>query len=190
LLIGGVAKASLERPAERHHSSGVNTLAIKTSKKSAKAASPKKAVASGAKRDAAKQVKLLSGGNPQIGKADGDAPVQAYIEAIPGWKRDVARRLDAIIERTVPNVRKAVRWNSPFYGIEGKGAFLNFHCITKYLKVAFFDGASLRPIPPVESKHKDARYFHIFEGDEIDEALLANWIKQASELPGSTCWVP
>lgn len=144
------------------------------------------------KKPAAKKVaakpKLLSGGNPQIAKADGDAPVQSYIEAMPGWKRDVGRRLDAIIVRTVPNVRKAVRWNSPFYGIEGQGWFLSFHCITKYIKVAFFRGTSLHPIPPVESKHKETRYFHIHEHDQIDEQLVASWIRQASELPGETCF--
>ncbi len=127
---------------------------------------------------------LLAGGNPQIAKADGDAPVRAYIAAMPGWKRDVGRRLDALIVRNVPNVRKAVRWNSPFYGIEGQGWFLNFHCFTKYVKVAFFNGASLRPVPPGESKHKDVRYLDIFEDDQLDEAQLAGWVKQASQLPG------
>lgn len=127
---------------------------------------------------------LLSGGNPQIAKADGDAPVQAYIAAMPGWKSDVGRRLDALIVRTVPNVRKAVRWNQPFYGIEGQGWFLAFRCLTKYVKVAFFNGASLDPLPPVESKHDRVRYFHIHEDDEIDEELVANWVGQASQLPG------
>ena len=140
------------------------------------------------KKAAAKRVtakpKLLSGGNPQIAKADGDAPVQAYIAAMPGWKRDVGRWLDALIVRTVPGVRKAVRWNSPFYGVEGRGWFLGVHCITRYVKVAFFRGASLRPMPPVESKQKDVRYFHIHEGDRLDEELVASWIRQASELPG------
>jgi hypothetical protein len=131
--------------------------------------------------------KLLSGGNPQIAKADGDAPVQSYIKAMPGWKRGVGRNLDALIVRTVPEVRKAVKWNSPFYGIEGQGWFLNFHCFTKYIKVAFFRGASLRPVPPVESKHDEARYFHIYEGDTFDEELLSNWIRQASNIPG---WIP
>ncbi len=130
--------------------------------------------------------KLLSGGNPQIPKGDGDAPVQAYIAAMPGWKRDVGRRLDALVVRTVPRVRKAVRWNSPFYGIEGKGWFLTFHCMTKYVKVAFFRGTSLRPVPPVESKHEGMRYFHIHEDDELDEELVASWIRQASKLPGDT----
>ena len=127
---------------------------------------------------------LLSGGNPQIAKADGDAPVQAYIAAMPGWKSDVGRRLDTLIVRTVPNVRKAVRWNSPFYGIEGCGWFLSFNCFTKYVKVTFLNGASLRPLPPVESKHQNVRYFHTHEDDQIDEELVANWIRQASELPG------
>jgi hypothetical protein len=157
----------------------------------AKAAAPRKAAPKAPSRAVAKPVKLLSGGNPQIAKADGDAPVQAYIAAIPGWKRDVGRRLDALITRTVPGVRKAVKWNSPFYGVEGGegkgGWFLNFHCFTKYVKVAFFRGASLRPAPPGESKHKDVRYLDIYEADPLDEELVASWIRQASELPG---WVP
>jgi hypothetical protein len=127
---------------------------------------------------------LLSGGNPQIAKADGDAPVQAYIAAMPGWKRDVGRRLDSIIVRSVPNVQKAVRWNSPFYGIEGLGWFLNFHCFTKYVKVAFFSGTSLDPLPPEESKHENVRYLNICEDGEFDEAQFAAWVKQASQLPG------
>ena len=130
------------------------------------------------------KVALLSGGNPQIAKADGDAPVQAYIAAMPGWKRDVGRRLDALIARTVPGVRKAVKWNSPFYGVEGEGWFLNFHCFTKYIKVAFFRGTSLNPPPPGESRHKEVRYLDIHENDPLDEARVASWIKQASELPG------
>jgi hypothetical protein len=137
----------------------------------------------------AKPVKLLSGGNPQIAKADGDAPVQAFIAAMPGWKREVGCRLDALIVRTVPGVRKAVRWNTPFYGIAGDsqggdGWFLGFHCIAKYIKVAFFRGASLRPLPPVESKQKEIRYFHIHENDQLDELLVASWIRQAAKLPG------
>ena len=127
---------------------------------------------------------LLAGGNPQIAKADGDAPVQAYIAAMPGWKRDVGRRLDALIVRTVPGVRKAVKWNSPLYGVEGQGWFLGFHCFTKYVKVAFFRGTSLRPVPPGESKSKDTRYLDIHEDDQLDEAQLAAWVKQASLLPG------
>ena len=127
---------------------------------------------------------LLSGGNPQIAKADGDAPVQAYIAAMPGWKSDVGRRLDALIVRTVPGVRKAVKWNTPFYAIEGQGWFLGFHCITKYIKVAFFRGKSLRPVPPGASKSQDTRYLNIHEDDQLDEAQLAAWVKQASRLPG------
>jgi len=137
-------------------------------------------------RRAATQPKLLAGGNPQIAKADGDAPVQAYIAAMPGWKRDVGRRLDALIARTVPGVRKAVKWNSPFYGVEGQGWFLNFHTFTKYVKVAFFRGASLRPVPPGASKHKDVRYLDIRENEPLDEAQLASWIRQAAARPG---WV-
>jgi hypothetical protein len=127
---------------------------------------------------------LLSGGNPQIAKGEGDAPVQAYIAAMPGWKCEVGRRLDALIVRTVPGVHKAVKWNSPFYGVKGEGWFLSFHSFAKYVKVAFFRGTSLRPVPPVESKSQDTRYFHIHEGDAFDEAQLAAWVKQASELPG------
>ncbi len=130
---------------------------------------------------------LLSGGNPQIPKGEGDAPVQAYIAAMPGWKRDVGRRLDALISKTIPNVRKAVKWNSPFYGVEGPadaGWFLSFHCITKYIKVAFFRGFSLRPVPEGESKMKDVRYHHIYEDRPFDEAQFVEWVKQASRLPG------
>jgi hypothetical protein len=127
---------------------------------------------------------LLSGGNPRIAKADGDAPVQAYITTMPGWKRDLGKRLDALIVRNVPNVRKAVKWNSPLYGIEGQGWFLSFHVFTHYVKVTFFRGASLRPVPPVASKHPDVRYIDIHEGDELDEAQMATWLKQAAALPG------
>ena len=127
---------------------------------------------------------LLSGGNPQIAKGDGDAPVQAYIAAMPGWKRDVGSLLDAIITRTVPDARKAVRWNSPFYGMEGQGWFLSFHCFTKYVKVTFFNGASLRPLPPGESKDENARYLDIYEADQLDEAQFTAWVQQASRLAG------
>ncbi len=149
----------------------------------AKAAKPRKTAPKSQSRKVAKPA-LLAGGNPQIAKADGDAPVQAYIAAMPGWKRDVGRRLDTLIERTVPGVRKAVKWNSPFYGIEGEGWFLSFHCFTKYVKVAFFRGTSLRPLPPGESKHRHVRYFDIREDDQLDDAQLAAWVKQASLLPG------
>jgi hypothetical protein len=150
----------------------------KTSRKSAKVA--KKTTA---KRVAAKPT-LLSGGNPRIAMADGDAPVQAYIASLPGWKRDLGKRLDALIVRSVPNVRKAVKWNSPFYGIEGQGWFLGLHTFTRYVKVAFFRGASLRPLPPGASKSKDTRYIDIHEGDELDEARMASRVKQAAALPG------
>jgi hypothetical protein len=133
----------------------------------------------------AQPVKLLSGGNPQIAKADGDSPVQAYIAAMPGWKSDLGKRLDALIVRTVPNVRKAVRWNSPFYGSEDQGWFLSFHVLTRYVKVTFFDGTSLRPIPPGGTpKSKNARWIDIYEDDELDEAQMATWVKQAAALPG------
>jgi hypothetical protein len=128
--------------------------------------------------------KLLSGGNPQIPKGDGDEPVQAYIAAMPEWKRAVGERLDALIERTVPGVAKAVRWNSPFYGVEGQGWFLSYHCFTKYVKVTFFQGASLDPLPPVSSKDENARYVHLFEDDGVDDETLASWIAQAAALPG------
>jgi len=134
----------------------------------------------------ARPVMLLSGGNPQIAKADGDAPVQAYIAAMPGWKRAVGKRLDALIVRNVPDVRKAVKWNSPFYGIQDQGWFLSFHVFTHYVKVGFFRGSSLRPVPPGASKSKDTRYLHIREADKLDKAQLAAWVKQAAALPG---WV-
>ena len=130
---------------------------------------------------------LLSGGNPQIAKGEGDAPVRAYLAAIPGWKRDVGRRLDALIGSTVPKVRKAIKWNSPFYGIENRGWFLNFHCFTKYVKVAFFRGSSLRPMPPGESTHAEVRYLDIYEGTPLDVAQVKKWIRQAAALPG---WTP
>ena len=158
-------------------------------KKTAKAGAKAKPRASEAKPIKVRKgekvgVVLLSGGNPQIAKADGDAPVQAYIAAMPGWKHDLGKRLDALIARNVPNVRKAVKWNSPLYGIEGQGWFLSFHVFTRYVKVTFFHGTSLRPVPPGASKHKDVRYFDIHEGDGLDEAQMANWVKQAAALPG------
>ena len=131
-----------------------------------------------------KPARLLSGGNPQIAKADGDAPVQAYIAAMPGWKREVGGQLDALVERSVPGVQKAVKWNSPFYGVEGRGWFLSVHCFAKYVKVAFFRGSSLKPIPPGKSKQKEVRYLDIHEGDDIDEAQMTRWVKQAAALPG------
>jgi hypothetical protein len=171
---------------------GVNAIAKKSAKVAKKAAAkrvaakpakPRKTAPKTEDRKAAKPV-LLSGGNPQIAKGYGDAPVQAYIAAMPGWKREVGRRLDALVVRTVPGVRKAVKWNSPFYGIEGQGWFLGVHCFTKYVKVAFFRGTSLRPLPPGESKQREVRYLDIHEDDQLDEAQLAAWVKQASLLPG------
>ena len=163
-------------------------MASKTSKKSAKVAKKAAAKRSLRRRQPRKTRRskpvLLSGGNPQIAKGYGDAPVQAYIAAMPGWKSDVGRRLDALIVRTVPGVHKAVKWNSPFYGVEDQGWFLGIHCFTKYVKVAFFRGTSLRPVPPGESKHKEVRYLDIHEDDQLDEAQFAAWVKQASQLPG------
>jgi hypothetical protein len=153
-------------------------MVAKTSKR------PLKAAAMGAANGAAAKPALLSGGNPQIAKGYGDAPVQAYIAAMPGWKSEVGRRLDALVTRTVPGVRKAVKWNSPFYGVEDQVWFLSFHCFARYVKVTFFRGASLRPVPPGASKHKDVRYLDIYEDEEMDEAQLADWVRQASRLPG------
>ena len=130
----------------------------------------------------ADEPKLLSGGNPQIPKGDGDGSVQAYITAMPGWKRDVGRLLDELVVATVPDVQKAVRWNSPFYGIDGDGWFLSFHCFTKYIKVTFLNGASLDPAPPVASKHPDVRYLHVYEDDELNRAQFTDWVRQASAL--------
>jgi hypothetical protein len=139
-------------------------------------------------RAKAKPVKLLTGGNPQIAKAEGNAPVQAYIAGMPGWKSDVGRRLDTLIVRNVPNVRKAVKWNSPFYGIEGQGWFLSFHVFTHYVKVTVFHGTSLRPVPlGGTARSKDARWIDIRENDQLDEAQMATWVKQAAALPG---WIP
>ena len=132
------------------------------------------------------KVTLLSGGNPQIPKGDGDEPVQAYIAAMPGWKQQVGRKLDDLIVKHVPNVRKAVKWNSPFYGDEGQGWFLNYHCFNKFVRVAFFNGAQLNPMPPGESKQKEVRYFDIYENVPVDEKQLTDWIQQAAALPGWT----
>jgi hypothetical protein len=147
----------------------------------AKAAKPRKTTPKS--RKVAKPT-LLAGDNPQIAKGEGDAPVQAYIAAIPGWKQDVGRRVDALVARTVPDVYKAVKWNSPFYGLKGQGWFLSFHCFTRYVKVTFFRGTSLRPLPPGESTHDEVRYLDIHEDDRFEEAQLSAWVKQASQLPG------
>jgi hypothetical protein len=166
-------------------------VAKKTAAKrvAAKAKKPRRAVGKSSARKTAKAAAaakpiLLAGGNPQIAKGEGEAPVQAYIAALPGWKSDIGRRLDALIVRTVPKVRKAVKWNSPFYGVEGQGWFLGIHSFTKYLKLAFFRGTSLRPLPPGVSKQKDVRYLDIHEDDPLDEAQLVSWIRQAAGLPG------
>lgn len=154
-------------------------------KKATKAAGkPKPSAAATAPASAAKPPKLLSGGNPQIPKGDGDASVQAYIAAMPGWKSQMGQQLDAIIQRNVAHVHKAVKWNSPLYGMPGDGWFLSFHCFDKYIKVAFFRGASLRPVPPETSKTAETRYFHIRENEPLDEAQFAQWVQQASQLPG------
>lgn len=144
---------------------------------------PKAAGKPPAENSNAKPVRLLSGGNPQIAKADGDAPVQAYIAAMPGWKSELGRRLDALITQTVPEVRKAVRWNSPFYGVEGQGWFLSYHVFARYVKVTFLQGASLDPVPPGSGKDKDARWLDIYE-DGFEEAQMAEWIRQAAAIPG------
>ena len=143
----------------------------------------------GAKRPASartrsKPARLLAGGNPRISKADGDAPVQAYIVAMPGWKRDVGRKLDELITRTIPVAKKAVKWNSPFYGIEGQGWFMSFHTFTRYVKVAFFNGVSLRPVPPGPSKSDATRYLDVHEHDVLDETQFTDWVRQAAALPG------
>lgn len=163
-------------------------MADKTPKKPSKvakkpAAKPRKSMPKSQSRKAGEPV-LLSGGNPQIAKGYGDGHVQAYIAAMPGWKGDVGRRLDAIIVATVPDVYKAVKWNTPFYGFEGQGWFVGFHCMAKYIKVAFFRGTSLHPVPPGESKQKEVRYLHIHEDEQFDEAQFTAWVKQASQLPG------
>ena len=153
-------------------------------KGTSRASKPRKA-ATKSKSPPTAGVVLLSGGNPQIAKADGDAPVQAYIAAMPGWKRDRGKRLDALVVRNVPNVRKAVKWNQPLYGIEGQGWFLSFYVFTRYVKVTFFRGTSLRPVPPGGTS-KDARWIDIHE-DDLDEARMATWVKHAAAVPG---WIP
>ena len=127
---------------------------------------------------------LLAGGNPRVPKGDGDGPVQTYLDAMPGWKQPIGRRLDALITANVSSLRKGVRWNSPFYGSEGRGWFLSFHCFTNYVKVTFFDGSALDPMPPVASKDPSARYVHLTEDEELDDELLVRWITQAAALPG------
>jgi hypothetical protein len=195
-LFNSSLDGNVRRAVDFHEGDKVNKTALKALFRAAatlnQASNSRKKggkMASGTKADSGRKpapVKLLSGGNPQIAKGDGDAPVQAYIEAMPGWKRDVGRRLDALIVRQVPKVQKAVKWNSPFYGLEGRGYFLSFHVFAKYVKVTFFRGTSLRPLPPGPSKHEDTRYADLREG-ELDEAQMAKWVKQAAALPG---WTP
>lgn len=161
-------------------------MATKKTKKSAKKV-VKKAAKTTPSRRVVKKPKLLAGGNPQIAKGDGNKPVQEYIKAIPSaWKQDIARKLDALISKTAPKANKAVKWNSPFYGMDGKGWFLSFHCFTRYVKVTFFKGGSLKPLPPGEAKYPAVRHLDIYEGDKIDKQL-EKWIKQASKIPG---WIP
>ena len=166
---------SSKKPAKSKAEGAPRSPAVKKAKPPAKHQAPAAAAA---------PVKLLSGGNPQIAKGHGDAPVQAYIAAMPGWKSEVGHRLDAIITAAVPGVQKAVKWNSPLYGVADDGWFLGVHCFAKYVKVAFFRGASLRPVPPGASKSQDTRYLDIREDDALDEAQFARWVKQASKLPG------
>ena len=184
----GLFNSSLEgntrRAIDIHEGEQIDARAFKALVKAAVAENGSHVKKAKAVATKAKPVKLLSGGNPQIAKGDGDAPVQAYIAAMPGWKREIGKRLDAIIVKNAPKVRKAVKWNSPFYGIEGQGWFLSFHVFTKYVKVGFFRGASLRPVPPGASKDKNMRYLDIYEDDKFDEAQFGKWVKQAAALPG------
>lgn len=166
-----------EKPSKKSAKVAKKTPSAKKTSKAATKSAPLKPAKPG-------EVVLLSGGNPQIAKGDGDGPVQAYIAAMPGWKSDLGRRLDAIIQRTVPKVSKAVKWNSPFYGLEGQGWFIAYHCFNKYVKVTFFRGLSLNPVPPGLSKSNDTRYLDIYEDKPFDEVQFADWVKQASLLPG------
>ena len=169
-----VAKAKSKSPPKR-----------KAAPKAAAAKAGPKAAPKRSTAKSGKKLAVLSGGNPQIAKAEGDAPVRAYIAAMPGWKQDIGKRIDALIARAVPKVRRAVKWNSPFYGVEGKGFFLQFHVYAKYVKVTFFKGTSLKPVPPGESKHAEVRYLDITE-EGLDEAQFSDWVKQAAAIPG---WV-
>jgi hypothetical protein len=184
-LFNSSLEGNTRRAIDIHEGEKIDASAFKALVKAAVTANgtPAKKGKAGAE---ASGVKLLSGGNPQIAKADGDEPVQAYIAALVGWKRAIGKRLDALMVRNVPNVRKAVKWNSPFYGIEGQGWFLSFHIFTHYVKVTFFGGTSLRPVPP-GGTGKNARWIDIHEDDKLNEAQMATWVKQAAELPG---WAP
>jgi hypothetical protein len=184
-LFNSSLEGNTRRAIDIHEGAKVDAGAFRALVKAAVARNGAPAKKAGSAARKARRVKLLSGGNPQIAKAEGDAPVQAYIDAIPGWKRDIGKRLDALVVRSVPNVRKAVKWNSPFYGIEGHGWFLSFHVFTRYVKVTFFRGTSLRPVPP-GGTGKDARWIDVHE-DDLDPAQMATWVKQAAALPG---WAP
>ena len=172
------------KPASRPAKKAVSKAAAAGKKAAVKPAATSKAKNAGPRAATSAEPRLLSGGNPQIPKGNGDAPVQAYIAAMPGWKREVGRRLDELIERTVPGVRKAVKWNTPLYGVEEGSWFLAMHCFDRYLKVTFFRGAALDPMPAQPSKVEHVRYHHIHEHDPFDEARWADWIAQASRLPG------
>ena len=174
-----VAKKTVAKKTGAKKTAAKKTVAKKTA---AKKTAARKAVAKKPRRTT--KPALLAGGNPQIPKGDGDAPVQAYIAAMPGWKRDVGRRLDALIERAFPEVRKAVKWNSPLYGAQGQGWFLGIHCFTHYVKVAFFRCTSLRPMPPGASRTAHTRYLDIRQDGAFDEARFMAWVKQASRMPG------
>jgi hypothetical protein len=181
-LFNASLEGNVRRAIDISEGAKVDAAAFKTLIKAAVA------VNSAARGGKGKSVRLLSGGNPQIAKADGNAPVQAYIAAMPGWKSGLGKQLDALITRTVPNVRKAVKWNSPFYGIEGGGWFLSFHVLTRDVKVTFFNGASLNPIPPGGTpKSKESRWIDIYESDTLDETQMTKWVKRAAALPG---WIP
>jgi hypothetical protein len=184
-LFNASLAGNLRRAIDIHEGEQVDARAFKALVKAAVARNGATATKAGSRAPETKPARLLAGGNPQIAKADGDAPVQAYLAAMPGWKRDLGIRLDALIARNVPDVRKAVKWNSPFYGVEGQGWFLSFHAFTRYVKVTFFRGTSLRPVPP-GGTGQDARWIDIHE-DDLDESRLATWVTQAAGRPG---WVP
>lgn len=187
-LQGNTRRAIDIREGERLNARALKALVKAAAVRNAATAKGKGGMKSKAKRGSkpsgAKPVKLLSSGNPQIAKSDGDAPVQEYINAMPGWKHAVGKQLDALIVRAVPKVQKAVKWNTPLYGVTGKGYFLGFYCFARYVQVTFFNGTSLRPIPPKASKVEGTRYFEIFEGDVLDEAQMTRWVKQAAARPG------
>jgi hypothetical protein len=183
-LFNSSLEGNVRRAIDIQEGDKINEKALKALIRAAIEANMSKKRATKTKPTKAKAVKLLSGGNPQIAKGDGGAPVKAYIAAMPDWKKGVGQRLDTIITKAVPGVRKAVKWNSPFYGVADQGWFLSFHVFTRYVKVAFFRGASLKPVPPGASKDANVRYLDIHEGDGIDEAQLTKWVKQAAKIPG------